>query len=198
MKRKHTMKIIMILGFLILSLGAVGSITAFDSQTNQCGTTGCHDTSGVLTLAANSTSVDATTGVPFVLQIDAGNGAAWLSIKAGWENNSAFTISDSHTQDGSAADTNAAAGEISVLVTFTPLSPGNLTIRIWTAAGGDLASTIDIDVSVTGQTITPTTTPPPDPGEQLYQIWVMLIWAAPIATAVILIILGVIAIRRTS
>ena len=196
MKRKHTMKLIIVMGFLILSLAAVGSITAFDDNTTECGS--CHTTAGVLTLTSNSTSVNATTGTPFVLQIDAGNGAEWVSIKAGWANNSNFTISESHIQDDvSTNDTNAADGEISVVVTFTPLSPGDLTIRIWTAAGSDLASSIDVDVTVTGQTITTTTTPP-DPSEGLYEIWTMLMWAAPVATAVILIILGYIAIRRNA
>ena len=197
MKRKHTMKLIIVMGFLILSLAAANSITAFESQVNECGSSGCHETAGVLTLASNSTTVTATTGIPFVLQIDAGNGVEWVSIKAGWANNSNFRISESHIEDDSTNDTNAASGEISVEVTFTPLSPGSLTIRIWTAAASDLASSIDVAVTVTGQTITTTTTPP-DPSEGLYEIWTMLMWAAPVATAVILIILGYIAIRRNA
>jgi hypothetical protein len=189
------MKFIIILSFLILTLAAVGSITAFESQTDECGTPGCHDTAGTLTLASNSTSVNATTGTPFVLQIDAGNGAEWIAIKTGWANNSDFTVSESLIEDDSTSDTNAAGGEISVEVTFTPLSPGSLTIRIWTASGSDLASSVDVDVTVAGETITTTTTPP-DPGTELYEIWKMLMIVAPVATAVILIIFGYIAIKR--
>ena len=196
MKRKQSVKLfIVMMGFLILSLAAAGSITAFPSQANECGSSGCHDTAGVLTLASNSTSVSATSGTPFTLQIDAGNGAQWVSIKPGWADNSNFTVSDSHVEDDSADDTNGASGEITVIVTFTPLSPGNLTIRVWTAAGSDLASSIDIDVEVTGQTIT-TVTPPPDPSEQLYEIWTILMMVAPIATGVLLAIFGYIAIKR--
>ncbi|MHA2359356.1 MAG: hypothetical protein ACXAB5_03720, partial [Candidatus Thorarchaeota archaeon] len=173
MKRKHTMKLIIVMGFLILSLAAVGSITAFEDQATECGS--CHETAGVLTLASNSTTVTATTGTPFLLEIDAGNGAEWVSITAGWAGNSDFAISESHIQDGATNDTNGAVGEISVAVTFTPLSPGSLTIRIWTASASDLASSIDVDVTVTGPTITiTTTTTPPDPSEGLYEIWVML------------------------
>ncbi|MHA2024499.1 MAG: hypothetical protein ACW98U_01265 [Candidatus Thorarchaeota archaeon] len=199
MKRKHTMTLIILMGFLILSLAAVSSITAFESQANECGTSGCHDTAGTLTLASNATTVNATTGTPFVLQIDAGNGAEWISMKAGWAENSNFTVSERHIEDESASDTNAVSGEISVMVTFTPISPGNFTIRIWTASGSDLASSIDVDVTVTGPPVTiTTTTTPPDPSEGLYEIWVMLMWAAPVATAVILVILGYIAIRRNA
>ncbi|MFW9794144.1 MAG: PPC domain-containing protein [Candidatus Thorarchaeota archaeon] len=196
MKRKHTLKFfIIIMSFLVLSLTALGSITAFPGQTDECGSSGCHDTAGTLTLGSNSTTVNATSGTPFTLQIDAGNGAMWVSIKPGWADNSNFTISDSHVEDGSADDANAAPGEITVVVTFTPLSPGNLTIRVWTAAGSDLASSIDIDVEVTGQAIT-TVTPPPDPSEQLYEIWIMLMIAAPVAAGVLLVIFGYIAIKR--
>jgi hypothetical protein len=193
------MKLVIVMSFLILGLAAVSSITAFESQAGECGTSGCHDTPAVLTLASNSTSVTTTTGTPFVLQIDAGNGAEWVSMKTGWADNSNFTISESHVEDDTTADTNAASGEITVEVTFTPLSPGNLTIRIWTAAGSDLATSLDIDVTVTGETITPTfttTTPPPDPSAELYDIWVqMMIWV-PIASGIILLFLGYIAIRR--
>ncbi|MFW9926071.1 MAG: hypothetical protein ACFFDM_04810 [Candidatus Thorarchaeota archaeon] len=196
MKRKQTMKLfIIMMGFLILIFAAAGSITAFDSQTSECGSSGCHDTAGVLTLASNSTSVSANTGTPFTLQIDAGNGAAWVSIKPGWADNSNFTVSESHVEDDSASDSNAVSGEITVIVTFTPLSPGNLTIRVWTAAGSDLASSIDIDVEVTGETVT-TVTPPPNTGEQLYEIWTMLMMVAPIATGVLLAIFGYIALKR--
>jgi len=195
MKRKHTMKLLIIMSFLVLSLAAVGSITAFETQANECGITECHETPGVLTLASNSTSVDATTGTPFVLQIDAGNGAEWIAIKTGWEDNSEFTVSERLIGDGSTNDTNAATGEITVEVTFIPLSPGDLTIRIWTAAADDLASSIDVDVTVTGQTIT-TGTPPPDPSVELYNIWVQMMILVPIATGLILVVLGYIVIRR--
>jgi hypothetical protein len=193
------MKLVIVVGFLILSLAAVSSITAFESQAGECGSSGCHETAGVLTLASNSTSVTTTTGTPFVLQIDAGNGAEWVSIKSGWADNDNFTRSETHVEDDSTADTNAAIGAITIEVTFTPLTPGNLTIRIWTAAESDLATSLDVDVSVTGETVTPTistTTPPPDPSAELYAIWVqMMIWV-PIASGLILLFLGYIAIRR--
>jgi len=201
MKRKHTMKLVIVMSFLILSLAAVGSITAFESQASECGTTDCHNTSGVLTLASNSTSVTATAGTPFVLQIDAGNGAEWVSIKAGWADNDDFSRSETHIEDESASDTNAVSGAISVEVTFTPLSAGIKTIRIWTAAGSDLATSLDVTVDVTASTTTPTTTPttttpPPEPTIDLYEVWVqMMIWV-PVASGLILLFLGYIAIRR--
>ena len=196
MKRKYTMKFIIVVSFLILGLTAVSSITAFESQAGECGTSGCHDTAGVLTLASNSTSVTTTTGTSFVLQIDAGNGAEWVSMKTGWADNANFTISESHVEDDSTADTNAASGEITIEVTFTPLSPGNLTIRIWTAAGSERATSLDVDVTVTGEEITPTTTTTPEPTVDLYEIWVQMMIYVPIASGVILLLLGYIAIRR--
>jgi hypothetical protein len=195
------MKLVIALSFLILSLMAVNSITAFEDQASECGTPSCHDTAGTLTLASNSTSVTTTAGSPFVLQIDAGNGAEWVSMKTGWADNDDFSMSESHVEDDSASDTNAVSGAITVVVTFTPLSAGIKTIRIWTAAGSDLASSLDVTVNVTASTTTPTTTTPttttpPEPTINLYEVWVqMMIWV-PIASGLILLFLGYIAIRR--
>ncbi|TFG97897.1 hypothetical protein E4H12_07510 [Candidatus Thorarchaeota archaeon] len=198
MKRNQKTITIIAFGFLLLLVAtAAGSAGANPSLSNECGTTGCHDTFGTLTIASNSTSMSATTGESFVLRLDAGNGAEWIGIKTGWANNSQFSISEEMIEDGSTNDTNAASGAISVDVTFTPLSPGDLTIRVWTAASGDLASSLDIAITVTGQTITTTTTPP-DSGPELYDIWIMLMIVAPVATAVLLIILGYIAIKRSA
>ena len=195
MNRNQFTKSIVVFGFLaLLVVMAAGSVGAFPDQTSECGTSGCHDTSGVLTLSSNSTSVSATTGESFTLEITAGNGAEWLSIKSGWADNSDFTISAPHTEDGTADDTNAASGEITVDVTFTPLTPGTLTIRVWTAAAGDLASSLDIDVTVTGASIT-TNTEPTTPTLDRYATWVtMMIWV-PLAVAAILVVLGIIAFR---
>jgi len=195
MNRNQFTKSIVVFGFLaLLVVTAAGSVGAFEDQTSECGTSGCHDTSGVLTLSSNSTSVSATTGESFVLQISAGNGAEWLAIKSGWADNSDFTISAPNTEDDSADDTNAATGEITVDVTFTPLSPGTLTIRVWTAAAGDLASSLDIEVTVTGESVTTNTEPTSQPID-LYATWVSLMIWVPLATAGILFLLGIIAFR---
>ena len=97
--------------------------------------------------------------------------------------------------DDSSNDTNAASGAISVDITFTPLSPGNLTIRVWTASGSDLASSLDVIVTVTGQTITTTTTPT-EPELDLVGTWRMLMIIIPVVTGVILLILGVTVFKR--
>ncbi len=197
MKRNQITKIVVAIGLLLLLVAsAAGSVRATPAysggDTDECGNSGCHDTLGTLTLASNSTSLSATTGEPFVLRIDAGNGAEWIAVQTTWADNSQFSISEMVIEDDSTNDTNAALGEITVDITFTPLSPGNLTIRVWTAAGSDLASSLDVAVTVTGQTIT--TTPPPEPLD-LVGIWRLLMIIIPVVTGVILLILGIVAFR---
>jgi hypothetical protein len=194
MKRNQTIKTIVAIGFLsLLVVTAAGSVGAFPSQTNECGTSGCHDTAGVLTLSSNSTSFSATTGVPFVLVIQAGNGAEWIKVEPGWEDNAHFSISQNAIEDGSVNDTDAATGAISVELTFIPLSAGAQTIRIWTAAQNDLATSLDITVTVTGDSIT-TTTPPPT--VDLVGTWRMLMIILPVSVGVILLILGIALLKR--
>jgi hypothetical protein len=192
MKRNHTTKIVVAIGLLLLFIAAAGSVVAFPSQTSECGT--CHTTRGVLTLASNSTSLSATTGNPFVLALDAGNGAEWIAIKTGWADNSQFSVSEDMIEDGSANDTNASSGAISTEVMFIPLTPGDMTIRIWTAAGGALASSLNITVTVTGQTITTTTTPDTESG--LIATWSIMMIVIPVSVGVILLILGVTVFKR--
>ncbi|MFX1561346.1 MAG: hypothetical protein ACFFBL_12220 [Promethearchaeota archaeon] len=196
MKRNHAMRLFLVMGFFVLILAATNSVVANPGLTSECGMSGgCHETHGTLTLTTNST-VDAETSVPFVLQIEAGNGAEYIAIKSDWENNNFFTISESLVQDDSPDDTNASNGEISVEITFTPLSNGTYTIRIWTVgeAGSDLADSFDVTVTVTGEQGT-TPTPPPTTVD-LYGIWRMMLLWVPGATAVILVIFGYLAIRR--
>ncbi|MGY5872576.1 MAG: hypothetical protein RTV72_10040 [Candidatus Thorarchaeota archaeon] len=195
MKRKQLTTMIVALGFLLLFIAATSSVKAFESSTDECGTSGCHDTAGTLTLSSNSTSLDATTGNSFTLVIQAGNGAEFVAVHTGWEDNSQFSVSQNLIEDGSANDTDATSGSISVELTFTPLSPGDLTIRIWTAAGGDLASSLDVAVTVTGASIT-TNTEPTDTPIDLVGTWRMLMIIVPAATGVILLILGIVAFKR--
>jgi hypothetical protein len=196
MKRNHMTKIVVVFGLLsFLFIAAAGSVGAFPTQTLECGSAGCHDTHGTLTIASNSTSLNATTGNSFVLNLNAGNGAEWIAIRSGWANNSQFMISQDEIQDGSTNDTNAASGAISATVRFTPLASGNLTIRIWTAAGGGLATSLDIVVNATGQSIT-TFTPPPDTEGELIWTWTIMMIAIPISVGLVLLILGVTVFRR--
>ena len=196
MNRNQKTKIIVAIGFLsLLVVTAAGSVGAFSSQTNECGTSGCHDTPGVLTLSSNSTSVTATTGDTFTLTIQAGNGAEWVKIITEWEDNSMFLASNIEVEDGSAEDTNAATGAISIDVTFSPTTPGDHTIRIWTAAENHLATSLDITVTVTGETITTTTTTTTT--IDLLGTWRFMMIVVPVATGVILLILGIVAFKRS-
>lgn len=195
MKRNQLTKIIVAFGFLaLLVVSAAGSAGAFSSQTDECGTSGCHDTLGTLTLVSNSTSLSATTGDSFVLVIQAGNGAELIKVVADWEDNAEFTISLVEVEDGSADDTDDATGEISVDLAFTPLSAGDHTIRIWTASASDLATSLDISVTVTGETITTTTTTTAT--IDLLETWRFMMLTVPVATGVILLILGIVAFKR--
>ncbi|MFW9974675.1 MAG: hypothetical protein ACFFDQ_05400 [Candidatus Thorarchaeota archaeon] len=194
MKRNLTTELLVIMSFLLLLVAAASSVVASPNFSSECGSAGCHETFSTLTLTTNS-SVNAETGVPFVLQIDAGNGAEYVAIKSGWEDNDYFTISEPLVQDESTNDNNAADGEISVDVTFTPITNGTFTIRIWTAAGGDLARSFDVTVVVTGEPGTTTPTLPPTTVD-LYEIWSMMMIWVPVAAGLILVVLGYLAIKR--
>jgi hypothetical protein len=196
MKRNQLPRILVVIGFLsLLVVAAAGSAGAFGSQTDECGTSGCHDTLGTLTIVSNSTSVSATTGVAFTLAIQAGNGAEWIKVMTGWEDNAQFSISQQEIEDGSVNDTDATTGAITIDLTFIPLSPGTHTIRIWTAAASDLATSLDITVTVTGESIT-TNTQPTETPINLVATWGMLMIIVPVVTGVILLILGLVAFKR--
>ena len=194
MKRNHAMKLLVVMSFLVLLVAAANSVVASHTSLDECGNAGCHETFGVLTLTTNST-VGAETGVSFTLQIEAGNGAEYLAIHPGWGDNINFTVSEPLVHDGSTNDTNAVAGEITVEITFTPLTNGTHTLRIWTvgSSGTDLAESFDVTVTVTGEP--GTVTPPPQPAD-LYGIWSMMMIWVPAVTGVILLVLGYIALRR--
>jgi hypothetical protein len=195
MKRNYVTKLVVALSFFVLLVVATNSVVANPGLTGECGVgSGCHETFGTLTLSTNST-VDAETDVPFVLQIDAGNGVDYVSVKADWADNNYFTFYEVLVQDGSVNDTNAVAGEISVTVTFTPITNGTYTLRIWAVgpADSDLADSFDVAVNVTGAT--GTATPPPEPVD-LVGIWSsMMIWV-PAVTGVLLLVFGYIAFKR--
>jgi hypothetical protein len=194
MKRNHIMKVFVAFSFLVLIVAATSSVVANPGLTGECGIgSGCHETLGTLTLSTNST-VNAETNVPFVLQINAGNGAEYVAIKEGWADNDFFVVSEKLVQDGSANDTNTSTGEISFTVTITPLSNGTHTLRIWTVGPplSDLAESFDVTVTVTGESGTVTTQPPPD----LFGIWTsMMIWV-PSVVGVILLVLGYLALKK--
>ncbi len=195
MKRNHTMKLLVAMSFLVLLVAATSSVVANPGLTGECGVgSGCHETFGTLTLTTNST-VDAETGVSFTLQIDAGNGAEYVSVLGGWADNDYFTISQPQIQDSSTNDTNAATGEISVEITFTPLTNGSYTLRIWAVgpALSDLAESFDVTITVAGPSGTVTT---PTPPVDLVGIWTsMMIWV-PVVTGLILLFFGYLAFKR--
>ncbi|MFW9786578.1 MAG: hypothetical protein ACFFE2_00525 [Candidatus Thorarchaeota archaeon] len=190
MKRNHATKLIVVMSFLVLVIAAANSVVANSDYTSECGN--CHTNTGTLTVTTNST-VDAETGDSFTLQIEAGNGAEYIAIKSGWADNDYFMVSEPLVQDGSTNDTNGAAGEISVAITFTPFTNGTYTIRIWTAAAGALSDSFDVAVNVTGEPGTLPTTPPP---LDRVEIWRMMMIGVPIVTGVLLIIFGYLAFRR--
>ena len=194
MKRNQSTKIVVVLCFMsLLIVTAAGSAGAFGGLTDECGTSGCHDTLGTLTIVSNSTSVTATTGESFVLVIQAGNGAEWIKVISGWEDNAQFSISQQEIEDDSVNDTDVVVGAISVELTFIPLSAGDHTIRIWTAAAKKLATSLDISVTVTGETITTITT---TATIDLLETWRFMMLTVPVATGVILLVLGIVAFKR--
>jgi hypothetical protein len=190
MKRNHATKLLVVVSFLVLLVAATNSVVARPEWTGECGGSGCHAPSSTLTVTTNTT-VEAETNVTFTLQIDAGDDVDYVSIKGGWADNDYFSFSEVLIQDQSADDTNAAEGEIFAEVSFTPLTNGTYTLRIWAVSVAHLSESFDVTITVTGD---PGELPPPP--VDLYGIWTtMMIWV-PIATGAILLILGYLALKR--
>ncbi|MDF1540153.1 MAG: hypothetical protein P1Q69_14755 [Candidatus Thorarchaeota archaeon] len=147
-------KVTILIVFTLVLAGFYGANNAIASlgQTAECG--GCHNTSGVLILTSNASgTVDAIVGVSFMLVVDAsgytgGDNEFAISLQANWADNNEFDFTAEEIVDGSLSDKNAATNEIQAEYTFTPLTEGTQTIRIWTAAAGDLATSLDVTVSV--------------------------------------------------
>ncbi|UCE11788.1 MAG: hypothetical protein JSW61_07615 [Candidatus Thorarchaeota archaeon] len=199
MKRKQRANLIGVFLFVGIVMGLVPFAFTFPGNTNECNQ--CHTDLASLGLSTNATeTVDIEVGVPFVVEFTADNGAEALAIGTDWEDNEQFLISDNLVEDGDGEDTDATEGVITTSVTFTPIAVGEFTIRAWAAANLGRAVSIDVTVNVTeGATTfttpppTTTTTPPPDP---LIEIWTMMMYTLIPATAVILVILSVIMLRK--
>lgn len=161
--KKRLVKILLIVTCLLTIFVAGGTYAlAHPSYDQECDL--CHTNTSVLTLTSNATgTVSAMVGVPFTLELTAGNGAEAMKIVSTWANNNQFTFNSADTylvEDGQSGDTNSASGEITADVTVTPVAAGTFTIRVWTAAAGQLSKSVDVAVDVAQNTATtlPTTT----------------------------------------
>ncbi len=158
MTKNRKARLLIILTLISTIFIAAPFAVSFPSQTLEC--SDCHTSSGALDLLSNATgTVQAVSGVPFILYFDAAGSGA-LSIQSGWANNSQFSFSTQLVEDNSGDDLNTNADEIEASITITPLSEGTFTIRIWSAAAGALAISLDVSINVSQNTGTvPTTTP---------------------------------------
>ncbi|MHA2198793.1 MAG: hypothetical protein ACXABN_02890 [Candidatus Thorarchaeota archaeon] len=146
--------------FLIIIVAGAYSALGWPTETAECGT--CHSDRN-MTISSNATgTVNADFGIPFSLVIDAVSldsktkaGEVVVAIRSGWADNNQFSSTDQTVRDNEAGDSNANDGEVTTTFTFTPQAVGSWTLRIWTAAKGDLAQSHDVSVSVTLSDSTP-------------------------------------------
>lgn len=205
MKLKLVKRVLLVTSFLALFVASASMALAFPSQTNECDS--CHTNTSVLTLTSNATgTVDAIVGVPFVLQVDASNGAETIKIVSSWENNDQFTFSVMQIDDGSGDDTDSGAGEILVDLTITPLSQGTFTVLMFTAAASQLSARLELTVDVaentdttftTPTTTTPTETTPTIPTTNPIDTWTTLMYLFNGIAAVVLVVFAIIMLKRT-
>lgn len=203
MKTKALKKVLIVTCFLALIAAGATTALGFPTSDTECGNSGCHDTQDVLTISSNATgTVEATLGVPFILVVDASNGANTIKIVSDWANNDQFTFSSTQVEDDDTDDIDTDSGQISAEVSITPNAVGSHTIRIWVAAGGDLARSLDVTVDVeenTDTTFTPTPTPttPTEPTTDPVETWTTLMYLFNAITAVVLVVLAIIMLKRT-
>jgi hypothetical protein len=203
MKLKVVKRVLLVTCFLALFVASASMALAFPSNNNQCD--GCHTNTSVLTLTSNATgTVDSTVGIPFVLEVDASNGAEMIKLVSEWENNDQFTFSVMEIEDESGDDTDAAVGEILVEITITPLAAGTFTIQLWTAAATQLSAELLVTVNVAENTdttipTTPTTpTTPTAPTTDPVETWTTMMYLFNAVTAVVLVVLAIVMLKRTS
>ncbi|MFW9909957.1 MAG: hypothetical protein ACFFEF_15420, partial [Candidatus Thorarchaeota archaeon] len=154
--------------FIILIAGAYAA-TGKPERTSECAP--CHALDPVLmTISSNATgTVNAKVGSQFSLVVYAASldtnpvaGSLAVKVYSGWANNNQFSFADPLIViDNGAGDSNANNVQITTTFTFTPLTVGSWTLRIWTAAaGGDtgrISQKLDVTVSVTLSDSTPPT-----------------------------------------
>jgi hypothetical protein len=138
---------------LLLVLGAAAMmVTAYEEETIPCYI--CHNVTDVLTLTSNATgTVDVFLGEEFTLIVDAegytrGDRNFVIAIYKSWSDNSEFNFTEGYVSDDSADDLNPQMRAIRASITFTALTLGDHTIRIWTASKLNLSRSLDVDVSV--------------------------------------------------
>lgn len=185
MTKNRKARLLIILTLISTIFIAAPFAVSFPSQTNEC--SDCHTSSGALDLSSNATgTVQAVSGVPFVLYFDAASSGA-LSIQSSWANNSQFSFSTQLVEDNSGDDLNTNADEIEASITITPLSEGTFTIRIWAAAAGALAISLDISINVSQNTGTTSTTTPTGQGDidNWFITWVIMFSAMELVLIVL-------------
>ncbi|MHA1934214.1 MAG: hypothetical protein ACW97A_02935 [Candidatus Thorarchaeota archaeon] len=159
MSHSRRIRILIVIGFVAIIVGGAGMAFGNPGLTNECDI--CHNTSGVLILTSNATgTVNANLSMPFVLAVDAlgytgGDQDFVISLQEDWADNNAFTFFPAEIQDDGTGDLNAATDEIRAEFSFTPKSAGSFIIRIWTAASGDLATSLDVPVLIEANVNTP-------------------------------------------
>ncbi|MHA1907643.1 MAG: hypothetical protein ACW98Y_10150 [Candidatus Thorarchaeota archaeon] len=203
MKLKVVKRVLLVTGFLALFVASASMALAFPSNNNPCDQ--CHTTTDILTIVSNATgTVDATAGVPFVLEVDASNGAELIKIVSDWSNNDQFTFSVMEIEDESGDDTDAAIGEITVELTVSTTAVGTHTIEIWTAAATQLSAQLTVTVDVTENTDTTlptTTTTPTTPTETTtdpVETFTTMMYLFNAVTAVLLIVFAIVMLKRTN
>ncbi|MFQ5832646.1 MAG: hypothetical protein ACE5H4_08095 [Candidatus Thorarchaeota archaeon] len=181
---------------LLISLALISIIfiaapfaLSFPGQVTEC--SDCHTSIGPLQLSSNATgTVQAFVGVPFILFFDA-PGAGALSIQSGWANNSQFSFSTQLVEDNSGGDLDPNVDAIEASITITPLSEGSYTIRVWSAAAGALAVSLDVPINASQNTGTTITTTPTGQGEidKWFMTW--LIMFSGMALVLIVLSIGI-------
>ncbi|MHA2192140.1 MAG: hypothetical protein ACXAAR_01795 [Candidatus Thorarchaeota archaeon] len=162
MKSSKKLTIILVFSFLAIGLTSAYTALAKADYTAECGT--CHDTSPTeVTISSNATgTVNADLGTPFSLVVDSSSSATKAgdtatTVLSGWAENNQFSFTDQSISDNDPEDTNSNLGQMTVTFTFTPIAVGTWTLRIWAAAKGGHAASLDVTVSVTSSDSTPPT-----------------------------------------
>lgn len=207
MRKKNQLGLLTVIFLFVIMFAASQFVGANPEYTQEC--SGCHTTTGTLGLSSNATgTISATQYESFILTLTADGGSGALKIVSDWADNSEFTISTTLVEDNDATDDDDTVGVISVDVTFTPNSVGEFTIRVWVASTGLFATSLDVTVDVEQATTTPTVTTtttttttettPTDDTQERIAIWEFMMMTLIPASGVILVLLGVIIIRRAN
>ncbi len=156
-KKQFRIALIVAIATAVLFLASTTAL-GFPGQNGACDASGCHDSTGTLSMTATPNSVTVEIGNQFSVVISvtgqSGQDALVVKFPSSLAHNNQFDYgaldAEGRVDDGDPADLNAATDQVEVNYTITaPNAPGVYTLTVYGAQHTPLSIHTDITVTVT-------------------------------------------------